>query len=144
MSTKLKLRNLDSKDCGFLRPILKKTVVLSVPHSTCTFYPITDDSSLLNLTPYPLVRRRKRRFFGLCCLVSSQAIPPGSHHWEDLKISLNPRTSRQLNHSHWLLTMFSKLPYYFYPPLAVLLNDFTFESSCCQGKKKQIQKAVCF
>lgn len=31
----------------------------------------TDDSSLLNLTPYPLVRRRKRRFFGLCCLVSS-------------------------------------------------------------------------
>uniref|UniRef100_A0A0H2UHK8 Regulator of G-protein-signaling 7-binding protein n=1 Tax=Rattus norvegicus TaxID=10116 RepID=A0A0H2UHK8_RAT len=30
-----------------------------------------DDSSLLNLTPYPMVRRRKRRFFGLCCLVSS-------------------------------------------------------------------------
>ncbi|XP_073440355.1 regulator of G-protein signaling 7-binding protein isoform X3 [Dendrobates tinctorius] len=30
-----------------------------------------DDSSLLNLTPYPLVRRRKRRFFGLCCLISS-------------------------------------------------------------------------
>ncbi|XP_069483445.1 regulator of G-protein signaling 7-binding protein [Ambystoma mexicanum] len=30
-----------------------------------------DDSSLLNLTPYPLVRRRKRKFFGLCCLVSS-------------------------------------------------------------------------
>ncbi|ETE63473.1 Regulator of G-protein signaling 7-binding protein [Ophiophagus hannah] len=34
-------------------------------------FKITDDSSLLNLTPYPLVRRRKRRFFGLCCLVSS-------------------------------------------------------------------------
>ncbi|XP_053557301.1 regulator of G-protein signaling 7-binding protein [Bombina bombina] len=30
-----------------------------------------DDSSLLNLTNYPLVRRRKRRFFGLCCLISS-------------------------------------------------------------------------
>ncbi|XP_036385078.1 regulator of G-protein signaling 7-binding protein B-like isoform X1 [Megalops cyprinoides] len=30
-----------------------------------------DDSSLLNLTPYPLVPQRKRRFFGLCCLVSS-------------------------------------------------------------------------
>lgn len=30
-----------------------------------------DDSSLLNLTPYPLVRQRKRRFFGLCCLVNS-------------------------------------------------------------------------
>ncbi|XP_051525510.1 regulator of G-protein signaling 7-binding protein A [Myxocyprinus asiaticus] len=30
-----------------------------------------DDSSLLNLTPYPLGRQRKRRFFGLCCLVSS-------------------------------------------------------------------------
>ncbi|XP_060928278.1 regulator of G-protein signaling 7-binding protein A isoform X3 [Limanda limanda] len=30
-----------------------------------------DDSSLLNLTPYPLVRQRKRRFFGLCCLVTS-------------------------------------------------------------------------
>ncbi|XP_053505413.1 complement component C6 [Ictalurus furcatus] len=28
-----------------------------------------DDSSLLNLTPYPLVRQRKRRFSGLCCLV---------------------------------------------------------------------------
>ncbi|XP_068105838.1 regulator of G-protein signaling 7-binding protein isoform X2 [Hyperolius riggenbachi] len=30
-----------------------------------------DDSSLLNLTSFPLVRRRKRRFFGLCCLVTS-------------------------------------------------------------------------
>ncbi|XP_023658673.1 regulator of G-protein signaling 7-binding protein A isoform X1 [Paramormyrops kingsleyae] len=30
-----------------------------------------DDSSLLNLTPYPLVRQRKKRFLGLCCLVSS-------------------------------------------------------------------------
>ncbi|KAG9354027.1 hypothetical protein JZ751_012151 [Albula glossodonta] len=30
-----------------------------------------DDSSLLNLTPYPLIRQRKRCFFGLCCLVSS-------------------------------------------------------------------------
>ncbi|XP_041854243.1 regulator of G-protein signaling 7-binding protein A isoform X2 [Melanotaenia boesemani] len=30
-----------------------------------------DDSSLLNLTPYLLVRQRKRRFFGLCCLVTS-------------------------------------------------------------------------
>ncbi|XP_077565178.1 regulator of G-protein signaling 7-binding protein A-like [Stigmatopora nigra] len=30
-----------------------------------------DDSSLLNLSPYPLVRERKRRFFGLCCLVTS-------------------------------------------------------------------------
>uniref|UniRef100_A0A672RYP0 Complement C6 n=1 Tax=Sinocyclocheilus grahami TaxID=75366 RepID=A0A672RYP0_SINGR len=29
-----------------------------------------DDSSLLNLTPFPLVRQRKRRFSGLCCLVS--------------------------------------------------------------------------
>ncbi|XP_077378259.1 regulator of G-protein signaling 7-binding protein A isoform X2 [Festucalex cinctus] len=30
-----------------------------------------DDSSLLNLSPYPMVRQRKRRFFGLCCLVTS-------------------------------------------------------------------------
>ncbi|XP_055776270.1 regulator of G-protein signaling 7-binding protein A [Salvelinus fontinalis] len=30
-----------------------------------------DDSSLLNLTPYPLAGQRKRRFFGLCCLVTS-------------------------------------------------------------------------
>ncbi|KAJ8347019.1 hypothetical protein SKAU_G00284200 [Synaphobranchus kaupii] len=30
-----------------------------------------DDSSLLNLTPYPLVRQRKKCFFGFCCLVSS-------------------------------------------------------------------------
>ncbi|XP_034403040.1 regulator of G-protein signaling 7-binding protein B-like isoform X2 [Cyclopterus lumpus] len=29
-----------------------------------------DDSSLLNLTPLPLVRQRKRRFPGLCCMVS--------------------------------------------------------------------------
>uniref|UniRef100_A0A3P8UNI5 Regulator of G protein signaling 7 binding protein b n=1 Tax=Cynoglossus semilaevis TaxID=244447 RepID=A0A3P8UNI5_CYNSE len=29
-----------------------------------------DDSSLLNLTPPPLVRLRKRRFPGLCCVVS--------------------------------------------------------------------------
>ncbi|KAM3874084.1 regulator of G-protein signaling 7-binding protein B-like [Diretmus argenteus] len=29
-----------------------------------------DDSSLLNLTPYPLVRQRKRRFSGFCCMVS--------------------------------------------------------------------------
>ncbi|TWW66788.1 B R7 family-binding protein [Takifugu flavidus] len=29
-----------------------------------------DDSSLLNLTPHPLVRQRKRRFPGLCCVVS--------------------------------------------------------------------------
>lgn len=34
-------------------------------------FPCPDDSSLLNLTPYPLVRQRKRRFFGLCCLVTS-------------------------------------------------------------------------
>ncbi|XP_061733150.1 regulator of G-protein signaling 7-binding protein B-like [Nerophis ophidion] len=30
-----------------------------------------DDSSLLNLTPHPLVRQRKRRFPGLCCMVSA-------------------------------------------------------------------------
>ncbi|XP_053195672.1 regulator of G-protein signaling 7-binding protein B-like [Scomber japonicus] len=29
-----------------------------------------DDSSLLNLTPDPLIRQRKRRFPGLCCMVS--------------------------------------------------------------------------
>ncbi|KAF1377244.1 hypothetical protein PFLUV_G00198670 [Perca fluviatilis] len=29
-----------------------------------------DDSSLLNLTPPPLIRQRKRRFPGLCCMVS--------------------------------------------------------------------------
>uniref|UniRef100_A0A3Q3FV29 Regulator of G protein signaling 7 binding protein b n=1 Tax=Labrus bergylta TaxID=56723 RepID=A0A3Q3FV29_9LABR len=29
-----------------------------------------DDSSLLNLTPHPLIRQRKRRFPGLCCMVS--------------------------------------------------------------------------
>ncbi|KAG5834799.1 regulator of G-protein signaling 7-binding protein A-like [Anguilla rostrata] len=30
-----------------------------------------DDSSLLNLTPYPVARQRKRCLFGSCCLVSS-------------------------------------------------------------------------
>ncbi|XP_054469098.1 regulator of G-protein signaling 7-binding protein B-like [Anoplopoma fimbria] len=29
-----------------------------------------DDSSLLNLTPQPLIRQTKRRFPGLCCMVS--------------------------------------------------------------------------
>ncbi|XP_028318544.1 regulator of G-protein signaling 7-binding protein B-like [Gouania willdenowi] len=29
-----------------------------------------DDSSLLNLTPHPLIRQRKRRIPGLCCMVS--------------------------------------------------------------------------
>lgn len=31
---------------------------------------LADDSSLLNLTPHPLIRQRKRRFPGLCCMVS--------------------------------------------------------------------------
>lgn len=31
---------------------------------------VADDSSLLNLTPDPLIRQRKRRFPGLCCMVS--------------------------------------------------------------------------
>lgn len=34
---------------------------------------VPDDSSLLNLTPHPLIRQRKRRFPGLCCMVSGWA-----------------------------------------------------------------------
>lgn len=37
-------------------------------------YPLADDSSLLNLTPHPLLRQRKRRFPGLCCVVSGWAL----------------------------------------------------------------------
>ncbi|KAK0133399.1 Complement component C6 [Merluccius polli] len=39
-----------------------------------------DDSSLLNLTPYPLVTQRKRRFSGLCCVPVAMATttPTGS------------------------------------------------------------------
>lgn len=118
---------------------------MSVPHSY-VLCPVTDDSSLLNLTSYPLVRRRKRRFFGLCCLVSSQTIPPGNPpQGRPEKKSQKPRrTSRQLNHSYWFLTMFSMLHYYFYLPLSVLVNDFTFERSCCQGKKKTDSKSRLF
>lgn len=32
---------------------------------------VADDSSLLNLSPPPLVRQRKRRFPGLCCVLSA-------------------------------------------------------------------------
>lgn len=40
-----------------------------------------------------------------------------------------------------VLTTFFMLPSYFYPPLPALFNNFTLESSCHQGKKKeQIQK----
>lgn len=36
---------------------------------------VADDSSLLNLTPTPLIRQRKRRFPGLCCVVSGWTPP---------------------------------------------------------------------
>lgn len=138
------LRNLDSKDGGFLKPIHKKKV-LSVFYSY-VLCPITDDSSLLNLTSYPLVRRRKRRFFGLCCLISSQTISPGNHHWGDLKKN---HRSQGPPDSGTTVTGFDQVFYASSLLLSAspaLLNDFTFESSCCQGKKKtpQNQKAGCF
>lgn len=80
------------------------------------------------------------------CVVWSQArqLLLETHDREDLKISQNLRTSRQLNHNYWFLTMFSMLPYYFYSPPPTLLNDFTFESSCCQGEKKKDSKSRLF
>ncbi|KFV97092.1 Regulator of G-protein signaling 7-binding protein [Eurypyga helias] len=56
-------RYVDMREMKNLLSKLRETMPLPLKNQ--------DDSSLLNLTPYPLVRRRKRRFFGLCCLVSS-------------------------------------------------------------------------
>ncbi|KFQ43717.1 Regulator of G-protein signaling 7-binding protein, partial [Nestor notabilis] len=56
-------RYVDIREMKNLLSKLRETMPLPLKNQ--------DDSSLLNLTPYPLVRRRKRRFFGLCCLVSS-------------------------------------------------------------------------
>ncbi|XP_028827066.1 regulator of G-protein signaling 7-binding protein B [Denticeps clupeoides] len=52
----------DMRDMRNLLSKLRETMPLPLKNQ--------DDSSLLNLTPYPLVRQRKRRFSGLCCLVS--------------------------------------------------------------------------
>nr|XP_057927741.1 regulator of G-protein signaling 7-binding protein A [Doryrhamphus excisus] len=53
----------DMRDMKNLLSKLRETMPLPLKNQ--------DDSSLLNLSPYPLVRQRKRRFFGLCCLVTS-------------------------------------------------------------------------
>nr|XP_044628260.1 regulator of G-protein signaling 7-binding protein isoform X1 [Equus asinus] len=57
------IQALDMREMKNLLSKLRETMPLPLKNQ--------DDSSLLNLTPYPLGRRRKRRFFGLCCLVSS-------------------------------------------------------------------------
>ncbi|XP_061880241.1 regulator of G-protein signaling 7-binding protein A [Entelurus aequoreus] len=53
----------DMRDMKNLLSKLRETMPLPLKNQ--------DDSSLLNLSPYPLVQQRKRRFFGLCCLVTS-------------------------------------------------------------------------
>ncbi|XP_040977321.1 regulator of G-protein signaling 7-binding protein-like isoform X1 [Aquila chrysaetos chrysaetos] len=63
VSTDIENTERDMKEMKNLLSKLRETMPLPLKNQ--------DDSSLLNLTPYPLVRRRKRRFFGLCCLVSS-------------------------------------------------------------------------
>ncbi|XP_069735976.1 regulator of G-protein signaling 7-binding protein [Phaenicophaeus curvirostris] len=63
VSTDIDNTERDMKEMKNLLSKLRETMPLPLKNQ--------DDSSLLNLTPYPLVRRRKRRFFGLCCLVSS-------------------------------------------------------------------------
>ncbi|XP_044000318.1 regulator of G-protein signaling 7-binding protein B-like isoform X2 [Gambusia affinis] len=52
----------DMKEMRNLLSKLRETMPLPLKNQ--------DDSSLLNLTPQPLVRQRKRRFPGLCCMVS--------------------------------------------------------------------------
>ncbi|XP_012732955.1 regulator of G-protein signaling 7-binding protein B isoform X1 [Fundulus heteroclitus] len=52
----------DMKEMRNLLSKLRETMPLPLKNQ--------DDSSLLNLTPHPLVRQRKRRFPGLCCMVS--------------------------------------------------------------------------
>uniref|UniRef100_A0A8C4KD94 Regulator of G protein signaling 7 binding protein n=3 Tax=Dromaius novaehollandiae TaxID=8790 RepID=A0A8C4KD94_DRONO len=63
VSTDIENTDRDMREMKNLLSKLRETMPLPLKNQ--------DDSSLLNLTPYPLVRRRKRRFFGLCCLVSS-------------------------------------------------------------------------
>ncbi|XP_078253581.1 regulator of G-protein signaling 7-binding protein A isoform X2 [Rhinoraja longicauda] len=62
VSTDIENTERDIREMKNLLSKLRETMPLPLKNQ--------DDSSLLNLTPYPLVRR-KRRFFGLCCLVSS-------------------------------------------------------------------------
>ncbi|XP_070102309.1 regulator of G-protein signaling 7-binding protein isoform X2 [Equus przewalskii] len=63
VSTDIENSERDMREMKNLLSKLRETMPLPLKNQ--------DDSSLLNLTPYPLGRRRKRRFFGLCCLVSS-------------------------------------------------------------------------
>ncbi|XP_036383896.1 regulator of G-protein signaling 7-binding protein A [Megalops cyprinoides] len=63
VSTDIENTERDMREMKNLLSKLRETMPLPLKNQ--------DDSSLLNLTPYPLVRQRKRRFFGLCCLVSS-------------------------------------------------------------------------
>ncbi|NXA32429.1 R7BP protein, partial [Eudromia elegans] len=63
VSTDIENTDRDMREMKNLLSKLRETMPLPLKNQ--------DDSSLLNLTSYPLVRRRKRRFFGLCCLVSS-------------------------------------------------------------------------
>nr|XP_033786249.1 regulator of G-protein signaling 7-binding protein isoform X1 [Geotrypetes seraphini] len=63
VSTDIENTERDIRDMKNLLSKLRETMPLPLKNQ--------DDSSLLNLAPYPLVRRRKRRFFGLCCLISS-------------------------------------------------------------------------
>ncbi|KAF1673126.1 Regulator of G-protein signaling 7-binding protein, partial [Pygoscelis papua] len=63
VSTDIENTERDMREMKNLLSKLRETMPLPLKNQ--------DDSSLLNLTPYPLVRRQKRRFFGLCCLVSS-------------------------------------------------------------------------
>ncbi|XP_060091904.1 regulator of G-protein signaling 7-binding protein isoform X3 [Heteronotia binoei] len=63
VSTDIENTERDMREMKNLLSKLRETMPLPLKNQ--------DDSSLLNLTSYPIVRRRKRRFFGLCCLVSS-------------------------------------------------------------------------
>ncbi|XP_063819191.1 regulator of G-protein signaling 7-binding protein isoform X2 [Pseudophryne corroboree] len=63
VSTDIENTERDMREMKNLLSKLRETMPLPLKNQ--------DDSSLLNLSPYPLVRRRKRRFFGLCCLITS-------------------------------------------------------------------------
>ncbi|KAM4710206.1 regulator of G-protein signaling 7-binding protein isoform 2-T2 [Discoglossus pictus] len=63
VSTDIENTERDMREMKNLLSKLRETMPLPLKNQ--------DDSSLLNLTAFPLVRRRKRRFFGLCCLISS-------------------------------------------------------------------------
>lgn len=90
---------------------------------------LADDSSLLNLTPHPLIRQRKRRFPGLCCMVSGWASPNRCRRRQPLSWS----STSSVTYIHSISTCISQICLHFvlqFPPQSVLppLSVLTFRT----------------